>query len=1232
MLNQRHRLRFIIILICVLPASFLTTVPGHAQTSTPTPSARDALVRDIRNFADRHAQAGTPMQTELVVSIFENNSVGLSRLEIADIYEQEYIAQARLQNPSLWDQLLPYLGWISTALVIAALAFHNYLTQRVLAFFEWLEQSIARHFAGTRLFRRLVLRNYRKSLQVRYEFLKIPFGPGQRIHMEDIYIPVKWLDPKKDEATEVSEILKMKRRIMVLGEPGSGKSMLLRHIMYLYANHGQDGLYDPPVPVLLELHRTSDPTLSIYAQLVAELKRNRYRHAESFLRQNMKQGTLLLLFDGLDEINQDERSRVVRQIIDLLIENSNCQVAITCRTAAYKNDFHDVVEQTLEIAPFTDEQISRFLKPWDKLMPDHKSAEELLSTLHDQPRIMKLARNPLLLTIISYIYTDTNYELPNSRAEFYAQVSDILLRQWHQELHQNKFDAPIKYQVLAHLGLFYQDRNAQSFEDKRTVEYKTVMDQVQLAITNLNVEKDTKSSDIVEEIVQRSGLLLSLDGGQRFEFAHSTLREFFAAEALKDDQPAILDRFANDPQNWSETVKLWCGLDHDSTSLIETVFTLDPIVAFECLGDAKVVDSVVAERIVNYFKPQLGIAAEDLSLIERAFGSVATDQRARGQEVFVFLTRTLAASSSPSIRASAARALSLTNRRKAAEQLAQLHENIIEVRDPLVQMGEMAVAALITYGQEGSVHTFAALEKIGTRRALEYIISLLWAGNATASTLQAKAALYLSGSLAPLWNPNEFKQETGLFAVMKSWKLTSEQLQSDRLDWLIDPFLFGESSLSSVRLIAGRIAYLISTCTEAIIDDLLGSTVDPHLVIAIMVAQLEAEPNFEQSSLNVVLDSCANLIERVLSDVPFAGSVFSFGWRTTSWGKTPSVGPTGKQINNQLVRMLESLRSIEDQPLDDQIQLLFRLSAIMGYRNAHEEWFRAQHQFISIMVDFLKLSKVRQKLLSTLSIQAQVIMIHLMILTSRSSRERITAAEWKELHLRSETIKESEASGQSLEGLRGLAVIATIATVTVFTIATLVDHINRSLDMLEKLIYSTSLGLYLLPMLVPVVLAVTAIIISIFSNKEEDEYAFLVLFLWPVFVVTLPDFASPLLGKLLALPRFLYRGTKDPHFEPEPTKTDSLFSLIGSGLYLSFSLISVLSMFDLVASNLAWLLALNILAMLLGAPFLVWRFSHRPIPNPNPDTFSKYYSKSYLEAIIAAAIEQPTKAEYHSWV
>jgi energy-coupling factor transporter ATP-binding protein EcfA2 len=476
---------------------------------------------------------------------------------------------------------------------------------------------------------------------------------------------------------------------MVVGEPGAGKSTLLKHIALSYAEGKLTQLPKQPVIILVEIgHLQQDDLLD---DLVNELNKKDFPNARNFVEIGLENGTLMFLFDGLDEVSSEGRKIIVNKISDLLDKYAKCRAVITCRKAVYHNEFATKTDQTLEIDKFRDDEIQQFLQPWQRDMPPGKSVKQLIHTLHERPRIMQLAGNPLLLTIIAYLYTDTAFVLPHSRAKFYSEATQVLLEQWHRE--HNHYEAAKKQAVLRHLALFNQDGGVENKSDWRTMKMETVLAEVKKVLPNLNLT-DKDADPLLEEIVNRSGLLQKIDGGERYQFAHLTLQEFFAAVALRDDVEGMLTRFKANKDIWREAVKIWCGLDHDSTDLIRLIFTEDSVMAFECIADAQQVNAELADKIIGHFKSQLGSEGEQGEAINRAFAAVASNTTDRGKTIFKYLADILADTEvDKQRRVAAANILSMTNLDGAAKVLAG-YRDIPEVRAALVRMGDIAVPVL----------------------------------------------------------------------------------------------------------------------------------------------------------------------------------------------------------------------------------------------------------------------------------------------------------------------------------------------------------------------------------------------------------------------------------------------------------------------------------------------------------------------------------------------------------
>ncbi|MBD2511345.1 NACHT domain-containing protein [Nostoc muscorum FACHB-395] len=830
-LNNRHLYVLLFTLTLWLLVS-ISAVPSYSQTPTPrtvpsysqTPTPNPRTV--IRELAKSDVENDIPRRNDYAVKRYGKEFPGLKENEILQIYDDEYTKLAEAKKNNLWEQLKPGTGWSVAIVLFFALIFKDTLTKWVSSFFEAVGNQIYGKLSGIQLLQGVALKRYKEELKHKYEKLKISFRPDRPLNLKDIYVPLKVTGGSDRELIDAFQAITKHRRLMVKGSPGSGKTMLLKHIALCYADGRWSTVFNKfqCIPILLELHRLSSSEKTIQEHLEDAFDRDGFPNAKHFVSESLDKGRLLLLFDGLDEVNSDSRERVVNQIKNLLDKYLKCPVIITCRTAVYRGEFDEPVEKTLEVAEFNDQQIRDFLVSWQEDMPEGKSVEQLMQTLHYLPRIMDLARNPLMLTIIAYLYADTEAELPRSRAEFYRKATDVLLEQWHQE--RNQFQARDKKSILQHLALFFQDNANQQGQDRRSVDYRTVELEVTKILPNLNLQPDCTRS-ILSEIIERNGLLLKIDGGDRYQFAHLTLQEFFAASQLRDDADGLISRFKADPDAWRETLKLWCGLAGDSTNLIREVRSVDPVVAFECLADAQEVDPTLASEIINSFKSQLGVDGNE-NIVNHAFASVAADDRRR-TDVFTFLKETLENTSETDTRRKAAvNVLSLTNLPSAATLLTKQYVNLdnIEFRQvldqSLIRMGDIAVPEIKKAVNNDSINqVMDALVGIGTPSALQALVNWLW-------DKDENRALRAALLLACLIKEEKYQAVLGSIKPPKSQEWKS-------FEWIVN--LYHPKNL---KIIGGQIAYCISRKLEdsvEVVDQLYIQDFARELLIPICFIQ-----------------------------------------------------------------------------------------------------------------------------------------------------------------------------------------------------------------------------------------------------------------------------------------------------------------------------------------------------------------------------------------------------------
>ncbi len=823
-----HRPTWRIVSFCIL-ALLTLAWPALAQTPTPPPTPREALIEAIQARAQRDVELAKPVEGVAALEVLfgaEAANVGLSMVEVLEVYEEAYTAATPVKP--WWEDLRPQAGWIAAIILFVLVIFRDALKDSLSKAVKWLLERIYLRLAGFRPFWGMALERYRRRLVERYERLNIPFRPGRPLEMREVYMPLKVSGAQTTDLIDAYRAVAEHKWLMITGAPGAGKTMLLRRLALYYAEEGLADFPTQPVPVLLELNRLSDSQEPLETHLAQALKANDFPGGERFIAAGLEHGMLLLLFDGLDEVARDARPRIVRQIKDLLQAHPKVRAIITCRTNVYNGEFDALVEQRLEIADFSDQQIQRFLASWQAQMPPDKSPKHLLRNLRERPHIMGLVRNPLLLTMIAFLYTDTSFDLPKSGVEFYKMATEFLLGKWDKpKLQPTKYSPIQKQAVLQHLALYNQTRagkQGQLIMDARAVrqEVRQVLPKVEPPLEG----DDETTTQVLAEIVERSGLLLILEGGLSYQFAHLTLQEFFTAQKLQDDTIGLMERFRADPDAWRETLKLWCGLPHDSTTLIRALYAEHPILAFEFLGDAQQVDEELAQEIISAFQARLGEDGATGEAVTRAFATVATNPQVRGQQVFEFLAATVKdAAAAPARRQAAAQALAWSNLLQAAEVLAECALDYPNARPLLAQMGDLATPALTKWAEQGHEWAFDAFQMVGTPDAARAMTDLLW-------TEDEPQPYWAAWRLAVLL------ARTDIEDVLRTYPLAKSQQSTEYLKWVWEPFEpYPDSPLS---IIAGRIAHLLRTTPSTALSS-GSSEIDKRLVIPIFMTSSAAE-------------------------------------------------------------------------------------------------------------------------------------------------------------------------------------------------------------------------------------------------------------------------------------------------------------------------------------------------------------------------------------------------------
>ncbi len=386
--------------------------------------------------------------------------------------------------------------------------------------------------------------------------------------------------------------------IVLLGDPGSGKSTAARYIALALSQTGTPvddrlGPLDGHLPLFIELRS--------YVALYAEGKCSNFvdyldhragldglgLERAALLRYLNGGGPAVVIFDGLDEIfDKRRREAVANQIAAFAGEFPHVRVIVTSRIIGYARR----VLSELGFAHFTlqdldDIQITEFLSSWYDLAmhdrPGDSAARRarLLAAMRHSPSIRELAGNPMLLTILAII--GKHQALPRERWKLFDHAATVLVEHWDINRHlQDQYESPgfidaeDKKELLRRLAY-----KVQSGERGLAANYVSAEDLSEVFEEYL-AERYQKNPSEAREIARaminqfrERNFILSRYGPHLYGFVHRTFLEFFCAEAVvgkfKHDQQWPFSRLKDlfvehwaDP-SWREVLRLVAGALHE---------------------------------------------------------------------------------------------------------------------------------------------------------------------------------------------------------------------------------------------------------------------------------------------------------------------------------------------------------------------------------------------------------------------------------------------------------------------------------------------------------------------------------------------------------------------------------------------------------------------------------------------------------------------------------------------
>ena len=348
----------------------------------------------------------------------------------------------------------------------------------------------------------------------------------------------------------------------ILGEPGVGKTTLLRRLAQNLLRSSRDTL-----PIFVPLVLVRKPSKEALFNACIEQLENQgcqlgkgKNRKKSFISK-LPLGTFEFFLDGLDEVGPNA-DKLMECIEEIAFDYPKCHIMVSCRSTFIPPPFRGAL--SVEIVPFSEFQLSSFLKKWFTSQPS--SLVEIKEWLSSNPQMRKAASNPLVAALLCSLFF-AGAKMPSTEVELYERRFDLLLGKWDQAKGIRRLPGELVkryWRFIIELA-YYMHLN-----EVRTVS----MEQAKKKAEDFySLQFHGSAADMIFDCVHRGVLEFEAYGG--LSFNHLTYQEYLAAKKLvmENDLKFILDNILN--TWWFKTISFYAASKEDISSLLKLAIDED---------------------------------------------------------------------------------------------------------------------------------------------------------------------------------------------------------------------------------------------------------------------------------------------------------------------------------------------------------------------------------------------------------------------------------------------------------------------------------------------------------------------------------------------------------------------------------------------------------------------------------------------------------------------------------
>jgi len=416
--------------------------------------------------------------------------------------------------------------------------------------------------------------------------------PTSFIHIVERYYPSGEQDELK-QFEAIEDALDTYLQFLLLGQPGAGKTTILKNLLYEAAKVALKDI-QKPIPFFIDLGKDwVDDNEDVPGLL------QRYTRIHNL--RNLHPSEMFIMFDGLNELPRQQREARMQELQEWVLTHKSTRVVISCRTNYELSGFLTETPR-IKINALDTNRIRRYLIA----NLGEVEAEVLLIKLQPDPirashrDLIRLASNPYFLIMIAFIYERTQL-LPSSQGTLLKIFVESL---YNRETERGTVENIRFIELINDLGIVALNMYKLGVPSNKM---DTAWGKKQIPLNR------RMQAEQLWYLGREMSILELTRNRKFFEFTHDLFTEYFAAEYLSD-HPEELPKVIN-PPNFLGKRRISDAVDMvaymlagiaSADKILPAISDIDPILGAECLDylsdESRPNDETVNKIIRNLVK------------------------------------------------------------------------------------------------------------------------------------------------------------------------------------------------------------------------------------------------------------------------------------------------------------------------------------------------------------------------------------------------------------------------------------------------------------------------------------------------------------------------------------------------------------------------------------------------------------------------------------------------------